>query len=402
MKSLFLATCCALIASQDQTKPAATRDEPKAKAVPATPIRQGQGDATKPAPAISSPSATKLKALTQEYSKQQMEVVKRYQAATTKEDKAQILKTLPSRDPIAEKALALAKEDPKDPAAFDALMTAMRMGSPGSKVVTEAREILVLGHVDNPKFALVVDVLGNAGEEGRAICKSLVDNPKASRETKAKALFALGSSLIRQAGGAGVNPKDAARAEEEAEKAMTRLEKEFADIKDPRGRLLADQSKGMLFEIRHLGIGKVAPEVKCQKLEKGDTLSDDTLKAYRGKVVVVDIWATWCGPCRAMIPHEREMVERLKDKPFALISVSGDDKVETLRTFLAKEPMPWVHWFANRGGILKDWNIRFFPTIYVIDKAGVIRFKNIRGEALEKAVVSLLEEKTASAQREPK
>ena len=93
-----------------------------------------------------------------------------------------------------------------------------------------------------------------------------------------------------------------------------------------------------------------------------------------------------------MIPHEREMVAKLKDKPFALISISGDNDKETLTNFLEKEKMPWIHWFADRKGILKDWNIRYFPTMYIIDHKGVIRAKDLRGEALEKKVEELLAE----------
>ena len=108
---------------------------------------------------------------------------------------------------------------------------------------------------------------------------------------------------------------------------------------------------------------------------------------------MLDIWATWCGPCRAMIPHEREMVNRLKDQPFALVSISADEKKETLTEFLMREPMPWTHWWnGQEGGIMEDWEVTSFPTIYVLDAKGVIRFKNIRGKELEESVNELLKE----------
>jgi thiol-disulfide isomerase/thioredoxin len=117
------------------------------------------------------------------------------------------------------------------------------------------------------------------------------------------------------------------------------------------------------------------------------------LSALKGKVVVLDIWATWCPPCRGMIPHEREMVERLKDKPFTLVSISADSEKKTLTDFLAKENMPWTHWWnGDQGGIVEEWEVEHYPTIYVIDAKGVIRHKELRGEELEKAVNDLLKE----------
>lgn len=146
------------------------------------------------------------------------------------------------------------------------------------------------------------------------------------------------------------------------------------------------------YEIKDLFVGAALPDLKSEDLEGNEVKLSD----YRDKVVVLDIWATWCPPCRAMIPHERKLVERLKDDPFVLISVSFDNKKETLTEFLEKEEMPWVHWFNGRGGELSDQlNIRFFPTIFVLDGKGVIRFKGVRGEAMDKAVDTLLAEMKA-------
>ena len=108
-------------------------------------------------------------------------------------------------------------------------------------------------------------------------------------------------------------------------------------------------------------------------------------------MVVLDIWATWCPHCRAMIPEERQMVERLKDKPFALVSISMDAKKETLTEFLAKKKMPWAQWWVGaNSNLAEDWNIEHFPAVYVIDAKGVIRHEGLRGKELEEAVTELL------------
>lgn len=107
----------------------------------------------------------------------------------------------------------------------------------------------------------------------------------------------------------------------------------------------------------------------------------------------MDVWTTWCGPCKAMIPHQREMVNRLKGKPFELLSISCDEEKEALVDFLKKNDMSWKHWWVGRRGeFSKSLNINVYPTIYVLDGKGVIRFKNIRGNELDKAIDSLLAE----------
>ncbi len=76
-----------------------------------------------------------------------------------------------------------------------------------------------------------------------------------------------------------------------------------------------------------------------------------------------------------------------------LVSIAADDELNTLRDFLAKEPMPWTHWWPGLGAkFFDDWNIQHYPTIYVLGPKGVIRYTEIRGEELEKAVNTLLTE----------
>ena len=95
-----------------------------------------------------------------------------------------------------------------------------------------------------------------------------------------------------------------------------------------------------------------------------------------------------------MYPHERSLVARMKDKPFALLGINSDPKERLLET-IKREKMTWRSWWDGgntRGPIATKWNVRGWPTIYVLDHEGVIRYKGVRGEAMDKAVDTLLTE----------
>lgn len=94
-----------------------------------------------------------------------------------------------------------------------------------------------------------------------------------------------------------------------------------------------------------------------------------------------------------MIPHERSLVKRLEGKPFALLGINTDGSAADVKEKNAKENITWRSWFDGQGGpICAQYKIRAFPTIFVLDAKGVIRAKEVRGEAMDKAVDKLLGE----------
>jgi hypothetical protein len=105
-----------------------------------------------------------------------------------------------------------------------------------------------------------------------------------------------------------------------------------------------------------------------------------------------------------MIPHERSLVKRLQGKPFALLGINSDEDLDQLRQGLKKEGITWPSWRnggSPTGPISKKWNVNNWPTIYVLDHNGVIRYKDVREDQLDKAVDALLKV-IASAKTEPK
>ena len=97
-----------------------------------------------------------------------------------------------------------------------------------------------------------------------------------------------------------------------------------------------------------------------------------------------------------MYPHERSLVKRLADKPFALIGINSDRDKDKLKARMKEENITWRSFWngplGTGGPISKAWNVRGWPTIYVLDHKGVIRYKNVRGEKMDEAVDTLLAE----------
>lgn len=102
-----------------------------------------------------------------------------------------------------------------------------------------------------------------------------------------------------------------------------------------------------------------------------------------------------------MIPHEKAMVDRLKDKPFALLGVNSDGDAKQLNKILQREGITWRQAVdgSTEGPWATAWNVSGWPTIYVLDHKGVIRAKDLRDEELEAKVVELLEEAAAEQKK---
>lgn len=97
-----------------------------------------------------------------------------------------------------------------------------------------------------------------------------------------------------------------------------------------------------------------------------------------------------------MYPHERSLVKQLAGQPFALIGVNSDRDREKIREIVKEKNITWRSFWngpeGTQGPISKEWNVSGWPTIYVMDAEGVIRFRNVRGDAMDRALETLFAE----------
>jgi thiol-disulfide isomerase/thioredoxin len=138
-----------------------------------------------------------------------------------------------------------------------------------------------------------------------------------------------------------------------------------------------------------LNIGQKFPGFAEQDLA-GNPLS---VSAYRGKVTMVDFWATWCGPCRGELPNVIATYQKYHNLGFEIIGVSLDQNRDTLTGFINASGMAWPQYFDGQGWqnkLAQQYQVRSIPMDYLLDRHGIIIGKELRGSALGAAVESAL------------
>ena len=133
------------------------------------------------------------------------------------------------------------------------------------------------------------------------------------------------------------------------------------------GKIMAEKLK----YFNQSKVGSIAPKFTLKDINEKTVSLDD----FKGKYVLIDFWASWCGPCREELPYIKELYKKYHNQGFEIISVAKDDKTESWKKAIANENIEsWNHLFATKDNstIITDYFVNGIPHKLLIDKNGVI------------------------------
>lgn len=342
--------------------------------------------------------------------------------------------------------LAFAKKHPDSPFAFDALFFVIRRGGPQTgdvhgkpwQIKEQSLDTVWADHMKDPRLVHLLEELGGSLPSRKTesfLRRAMEAGPDRSVQAAAGFHLARYYHTLASAHNRSETIKDKQRLlnferywkivvtpyleknfpldeeknAEELERLLAVTIEEYADIQAtdweltgphriflrtvPAGqpKTFADRASAMLFELNNIVPGKPAPDIEGTDADgKSFRLSD-----YRGKVVLLTFSADWCGGCVQLYPIQRNLLEKFRDQPFVILSVSRDDKIETLKSSIASGEIEWRCWWDGYDGPIRSaWNCRGIPDIFLLDDQHIIQDAHItrfsRQEEFERAIETLL------------
>ena len=139
-------------------------------------------------------------------------------------------------------------------------------------------------------------------------------------------------------------------------------------------------------EVGPIKVGSKVPEFLLKSMD-GKSYGP---QSFKGKYLLLDFWASWCGPCRQEVPNVKRAYDKYKSKGFEVLGVSTDQNDQSWQGAVKQLGMNWTSVRDNTGEVSGIFSIKYIPTVYLISPEGIILAENVRGAALDQLLEKYL------------
>lgn len=289
-----------------------------------------------------------------------------------------------------EAALSIAEADPVDDLGFLALRFAFYelRSVEGSEL--DHYQDLVFGHLkahyvnDLRLDVMLLGLVRMGGEPG----VDLVDEVVATsdhRQLRARGAFWSATERLMQVDDLRSSPEERAEVRAEVTRMAQLVADEYSDVEVFRGEPGGEAIEPVLYALENVTVGATLPEATAERVG-GD---QESLSLYRGNVLLLDFWATWCAPCIASLPDVERLQALLKNRDFQVITISIDENVELVEEFMVERmDLPYVNWFVGEeSDLYDDWAIQGVPTYIAVGRDGAVLGRSHDVESLYEVIL---------------
>ena len=277
--------------------------------------------------------------------------------------------------PAVEAALQIARANPVDDLGFLALSFAFYEhrsldGPKRQEYQDEVYGFLEAHYVNDLRLnRLLLSLVRFGGQPGVDLVDEVVANSD-HRVLRARGAFWSAMERLMEVDDLRASPAERAEVRAQVTRMAQLVADEYSDVEVFAGDTGGEAIQPVLYALENLAIGSVLPEAGAQRVG-GDR---ESLSQYRGKVLLLDFWATWCAPCIASQPDIEKLQQLLAERDFQVITISIDENVELVDEFMDRRmDLPYVNWFVGeRSRLYDDWAIQGVPTYIAVDRDGLV------------------------------
>ena len=296
----------------------------------------------------------------------------------------------PDALPAVDSALTIAIANPVDDLGFMALRFAFYElrnidQAVQSNYEDAVFELLETHYIHDLRLdRLLLGIIRFGGDRGVDLVDEVVARSNV-RQLRGRGAFWSASERLKDVNDLSKSADERAQIRAEVMHMAELVASEYGDVTVFRSQLGGEAIQPVLYVLDNLAVGQTIPEAHAQRIG-GD---QESLSQYRGNVLLLDFWATWCVPCIASLPDIERLSETLGDLDFQVITISVDETVELVEEFMeSRSDLPYINWYVGpESKLYNDWSIQGLPTYIVVDRDGTVLGKSIELEPLYEVIL---------------